>query len=165
MKDNAFLLGYMDKDAAAAPHKANYKAWSAAYLQGYMNKEASKRVVIVRGNPKYDEQAKDIYTKLEGAIRDKGYEVEYDEGRERTLPNTDAHAWVGYSRGADRLRFGGDNIIKIPVGDYQHSNAVNNPDDLDGSASDAHFTITPDMLKQIGNRLSTKKLDNTLSGQ
>lgn len=66
--------------------------------------------VIVKGNPKYLSDSRvsalgdRFYEGVAETLRSRGFEVEFDAGEPWTCPSEKAAAWVGHSRGVDRLR-------------------------------------------------------------
>lgn len=85
-----------------------------------------KLAIIIKGNPKYlrNFRVKRLATLFYGEIRqileEKGYAVEYDDGKPYTSPKVFAAVWVAHSRGIDRLRFGPDRIMKIALQTEDH---------------------------------------------
>jgi hypothetical protein len=118
------------------------------------------RAVIVRGNPRWADHAAEserFYDDLAQVARDSGYDVSFDPGAAYTTPDPTAQAWIGYSRGADRLRFAPPGVRAIPVGSDREG-AINNPEDTEmrpGHAPlKAHYVLTDEMRRALVERLS-----------
>lgn len=91
----------------------------------------------------------DLYPKLEALLREQGFVVEYDPGREKTTPRKDAKVWVGHSRGCDRLRFAPAGVTTIAVGSPVRPWApkpVNHPGDQPDRVDD--YDSLPDAVRQ-----------------
>lgn len=120
----------------------------------------TKRVIIIRGNSKYDTdpRGQKFYDDLQRIVEGLGYVVSYDVGEEKTRPDTSAYAWIGYSKGSDRLQYAPEDVLTVPIG-ANLPGAINNPDDTafhaDSEVTDDHFIITPEMQEAIEDRLST----------
>jgi GNAT superfamily N-acetyltransferase/2'-5' RNA ligase len=128
--------------------------------------EGKKRVTIIKGNPKYitgNKKAVAFYMDLKKRLEDEGYEVGFDAGEPYTTPSNDDYAWIGHSRGTDRLRFAPDTVRTLATGAPEKDWAVNHPDDVIGGKGndpvDAHYTLTDDMFDRMKNILSKEAAD------
>jgi hypothetical protein len=108
--------------------------------------------VIIRGNPDFitNNPAADLYyTKLQQYLEGNGYAVSQHDGAPHTVP-LPASAWLGHSRGADRLRFAPEGTKTIALG---APGGINHPRDkamLPGQVpTDAHYRLTPAMLRKL----------------
>jgi hypothetical protein len=148
------------------PHM--YDRYNRRYIPGVvqrqvptLQKRASQRVSLITGNPKYisnNPDADAFYNKLQKILERKGYNVSRDPGEEYTTPPETDHAWIGHSRGTDRLRFAPDNVKTVALGaESLHPDSIHHPDDkfkgFDVVPGKEHYTLTPDMIKKILKRL------------
>jgi hypothetical protein len=109
--------------------------------------------VIVTGNPKYLENEKvksladKFYNEIEVILKDKGYEVVRDSGKEYTEPTHTAKVWIGHSRGIDRLRFAPDDITTIPLqtNDYKKEYKSNDERGL----SKEHYELSDNDIQAL----------------
>ena len=138
-----------------------------------------KTAVIIKGNPDHITKSNashlenSFYTELKKIVESEGYSVSFDPGLPYTQPK-DADVWLGFSRGADRLRFAPSGTLTIPVGSHTPK-AINHPVDaawqrkhknLDMSKiapkdrppiPKEHLMITSSMERQLRKRLRGKK--------
>jgi hypothetical protein len=134
--------------------------WSSKSLEEVSNEKEAKSVTIVKGNPKYVEGNKDadkFYAAIQTLLEEKGYRVAQDPGAEYTSPPEDDYAWIGHSRGVDRLRFAPKGMRTIGLGAPEFKDAINHPDDMPEVGKEptlAHYTLTDDMKRQILERLA-----------
>ena len=132
-------------------------------LKEVLKKTADKQVSIIKGNPEYitnNAKASEFYDNLRKLIEEKGYKVNMDEGEPHTIPPETDHAWVGHSRGIDRLRFAPKNVITIATGFPEDKSGVNHPlDDAEVGRipNKYHYTLTPEMKEAIVSRLGSIK--------
>jgi hypothetical protein len=121
-----------------------------------------KTVVIIKGNP--DRViAGNLYANLEKFMRKRGYHVFFDEGLPFTIPDVSADVWIGHSRGADRLRFAPEGIIRIAMGSKLNG-SINHPDDIVDLDKDEYDHL-PNAVKIAHNSWHSSfdhKLDNIL---
>lgn len=77
--------------------------------------------IIIKGNPKYLEDprvkfmAEAFYAAIEAVLLAGGLRVEFDPGEPHTVPKAGALAWVGHSRGADRLQYAPEGVFILEV--------------------------------------------------
>ena len=110
--------------------------------------ERPKRAVIIRGN--HDRPVPGgirIYRPLERALQRRGWDVVYDEGRPYTSPPKEADAWIGYSRGADRLRFAPKGVKTVAIGAPTPS-AINHKKDASVSVDPEEFDRLPKYVRR-----------------
>ena len=89
-------------------------------VSSQLEKEGGKPLaVIIKGNPKYLDQNKDIsdkfYNNIAARLESKGYRVEFDAGEAYTTPNENASVWIAHSRGSSRLQFAPKNVKAFEV--------------------------------------------------
>lgn len=105
-----------------------------------------KVAIIIKGNPKYlrNFRVKRLATLFYGEIRrileEKGYTVEYDDGKPYTSPKVFAAVWVAHSRGIDRLRFAPDRIKTIALQTEDHDKEFESNDER--GLSRMHYTLS-----------------------
>ena len=87
-------------------------------LRRYFQSAGTKTCVIITGNPKYVKTAyaRAFYTDLKEFVEGLGYTVSFDPGRPFTSPDETATAWIGHSRGSDRLRFAPPGVKAVAIG-------------------------------------------------
>jgi len=132
----------------------------------------AKNVVIIRGNPRRAAPGTygNIYEELSAKLQQQGFATQFDDGEPFTTPPK-AYAWIGHSRGADRLRFAKDmNVpISIAIGSKQPG-AFNHPDDVVDIPPDdyeklpvktrlAHNTLHPSQLDAITAKLRGSEVE------
>lgn len=123
-------------------------------MNRHLEKLAEKTAVIIKGNPKYDnEQSQRFYERLADLLKEQGYSVKFDAGKSYTLPEK-ADVYIGHSRGADRLQY--VTGVKIPVGTASKE-AVNHPKDnaLEGGIKPNryHYTLNKEMKQEVLSRI------------
>lgn len=102
----------------------NFKEWSA------QKNNKKPLAIIIKGNPNRKRPPKpgNLYQKIKKYLQQKGFEVQYDQGKPHTTPNTNAQLWIGHSRGAGRLKFAPKYIKTIAIGSSL-PNSINHPKD------------------------------------
>ena len=83
-------------------------AIETAKIDNYLKKKPI--AVIIKGNPdRMSETTKKLadkfYMSMKKRLELQGFDVEFDDGLEYTVPREDAAVWLGFSRGAGRLQF------------------------------------------------------------
>lgn len=115
--------------------------------------DAKPLVVIVTGNPKYlnnvkvKDMAETFYSDIKNILINKGYRVEFDPGLDYTHPDESAKAWIGHSRGIDRLRFAPKSVKTLELQTMDHGKKYNNKDDQ-GLDPD-HYKLSPKDIKAL----------------
>jgi hypothetical protein len=123
---------------------------------------SSNRIVIIKGNPKWAQYAeKDLYPKLKAFLEKHGYTVDFDLGKPHTTPKGKAYAWIGHSRGADRLRFAPKHIKTIAIGSSL-PDSINHPKDVTNLKSPEDFDKLPDHVKKAHNSWHNSFADKLL---
>lgn len=127
---------------------------------------ARRSAVIIKGNPArtQPEAYGGLYEALAKKLKAAGYDITFDAGAPHTVPPK-ADVWIGHSRGADRLRFAGEEKVPlaIAIGSHQKG-AINHPGDVVDIAPDAydklplatrraHNTLHPKQWEQLAQRL------------
>lgn len=93
------------------------------------------KAIIIKGNPKYlrnfrvKRLSQAFYNEIRRILEEKGYVVEFDDGKPYTSPKVFAAVWVAHSRGIDRLRFGPDRITKIVLQTMDHDQEFESNDE------------------------------------
>ena len=88
----------------------------ALVLEPAASLRAKPLAIIIQGNPKFlnDPQiapwANAFHARIARLFEEHGWLVEMDAGAPMTQPRGGASAWIGHSRGVDRLRFAGPSI-------------------------------------------------------
>jgi GNAT superfamily N-acetyltransferase/2'-5' RNA ligase len=139
--------------------------YNTILLKEVLKKSAENQVSIVTGNPEYitdNPKADEFYSNLRKLLEEKGYKVNMDAGEPHTTPPETDHAWVGHSRGTDRLRFAPKNVKTIAIGAPEKEDAINHPDE--GKTDEAHYTLTPEMEEAILNRLKKSAKEEVKEG-
>lgn len=73
--------------------------------------DTNRNVIVIKGNPKYLNNSKlkklgeAFYREVKVILEKRGFKVSFDAGEPYTVPDQTAYAWVGHSRGIDRLRY------------------------------------------------------------
>lgn len=102
--------------------------------------------IIIKGNPKYlrlpkiKPLAAKFYAEIEQLLKDKGYTVEFDPGTPYTHPKMYADAWIGHSRGIDRLRFAKSSTKTIALQTKDHDQEFETNDER--GASPLHYELS-----------------------
>ena len=127
-------------------------------MSWYKKSKLEKEVVVIKGNPKFiegNDLADKFYEEIKSFLVDNGFTVSFDDGAPYTIPKEDVYAWIGHSRGIDRLEHAPKEVITIGVG-YPEEGVINNPRDsvLKGDEPNKfHYDLTKDMKKEILKRL------------
>lgn len=121
-----------------------------------------KTAIIIKGNHKYidnNPEADSFYANLKSYLEDLGHSVEFDRGEPYTQPK-EADAWIGHSRGVDRLRFAPKETVTVSLGSGA-PNSINHP--LDNSVKEFsdknyvpnkfHYVLSEEMKEEIKKRL------------
>ena len=129
--------------------------------------------IIIKGNPsrKQPNTPGNLYPKLKKYLQQKGFKVEFDEGKPHTTPNLKAQLWIGHSRGADRLKFAPKHITTISIGSSL-PNSINHPDDkvdikpddydkLPNNIIKAHNSWHSSFKEKLDKKIHTKKKGQT----
>jgi len=109
---------------------------------------ASNSVALIKGNPKHikdNPNATSFYEQLEGLLQEQGYDVTMDDGEPFTQPGEGHSAWIGHSRGGDRLRFAPEGVSTLRLDDYEPEDSHGE----DGVPNDNHYMITDEMREAI----------------
>ena len=104
--------------------------------------------IIIKGNPnrKQPKSPGNLYPKLKKYLQEKGFQVEFDEGKPHTTPNINAQLWIGHSRGAGRLKFAPKHIITISIGSSL-PNSINHPNDKTNIKPDEYDNLPNHIIK------------------
>lgn len=119
--------------------------------------------VIVKGNPKYlahpevKPMADKFYEHIKNLLSKKGFDVKFDAGEPYTLPDTAAVAWIGHSRGMDRLDHAPKNIKTIYL-NTKDTYKVHGNKDRNGH-DPAHYELNEDDMDSINNLTGNKYLE------
>lgn len=98
------------------------KKLKKAFKQGFEKEAQSDEkpsATIVKGNPdhvKDNEKAKEYYDEIANYLREKGFSVETDPGKRKTVPSEEDDLWIGHSRGVERLQYAPDDIKTLAFG-------------------------------------------------
>jgi hypothetical protein len=117
-------------------------------LKSILNEIYNKEIVVIKGNPKYiknNKNAESFYNQIKKYLIDLGYTASFDAGKPHTSPKEDVYAWVGHSRGVDRLRFAPDGVKTLSLDDYEE-----NPND-DLTPGPNHYIFNDDMKTALKN--------------
>ena len=140
------------------------------YNLGYQLSKHSgdRRAVIIRGNPDRRSPPKSgtLYAELQKYLEGQGFSVDFDEGKPHTVPEGEYDAWIGHSRGADRLRFAPAGTTTVSLGSSLPG-SINHPSDVQDYTSEeydelsdelrqAHMDWHPSMANQLGELLGKK---------
>lgn len=105
----------------ASPAAAKRQAGEPPGPSGATAGDSRPLAIIIKGNPKYieDPQAKPMadafYGAIEAILLAGGLRVEFDSGEPRTIPRAGAAAWLGHSRGADRLQYAPPGVLTLEI--------------------------------------------------
>lgn len=112
-----------------------------------MDKKKEKPLaIIIGGNPKYLRKlkirplAEKLYAEIEQLLREKGYEVEFDEGKPYTIPKVYSAVWIAHSRGIDRLRFAPARVKTIALQTKDHDQKFETNDER--GMSPLHYQLS-----------------------
>jgi len=113
--------------------------------------------IIVKGNPKYlkhmQKEADAFYGDIKQRLEEKGFRVEFDAGEPYTQPKQ-AAAWLGHSRGVDRLRFADDKTVTINI---KSKSYTTDPKMFDKNGlKTSHYQLSTEDLKNISTLDATK---------
>lgn len=92
-------------------------AMETAKIDNFL-KRKKPLAIIIKGNPKFlegNKLAAPFYDKLKRRLEKQGYEVKFDAGLDKTLPDTSASLWVGHSRGTGRFKYAPKGIQTLEI--------------------------------------------------
>jgi hypothetical protein len=129
-------------------------------LKALQKTAAGKKAVIIHGNPKWNDHPQEsakFYRDLERHLKSRGWSVSHDPGKPFTSPDKSAQLWVGFSRGAGRLKWAPPEIKTLAIGSGLPG-AVSHPKDVSSLPENLgkavrpdkwHYVFTPEMKAAI----------------
>ena len=110
-----------------------------------------RRAVIIHGNSKWNKHPREsarFYKQLERHLKSRGWSVSHDPGKPMTSPNKSAQLWVGFSRGADRLKWAPSGIKTLAIGSGLPG-AIRHPKDVSSFPENLGKSMQPDKYHYV----------------